>query len=145
MRRAQLALDLPAIRQFSTQTDIYLRVEDWVNKTLNFRGAEAVFSEEPDAEADLNFDMAMPAYTIDYFMAVFFPWLDWTLHEYQDADNGAGEVAVHILRVKLSDVGNAALTLDEFYRSELPPFRPEPEILHMHDDREDECDFGNPN
>lgn len=141
MRRAQLALDLPAIRQFAAQPDIYLRVDDWVNKTLNFRGAEAVFSEEPDAEADLYFDVAMPAYTIDYFMAVFFPWLDWTLHEYQDADDGAGEVAVHILSVKLSDVGNAAIALDDYYRSDLPPFRPEPELLFARDDREDEWDF----
>lgn len=139
-RRAQLALDLPAIRQFAEQPDIYLRVEDWVNKTLNFRGAEVVFNEEPDAEADLTFDVAMPAYTIDYFMTAIFPWLNWTLHDYRDADDGAGEVAVHILRVELSAVGKAALTLDDFYQSELPPFRPEPEISHIHDDREDEWD-----
>ncbi|MDR6670200.1 DUF4365 domain-containing protein [Rhizobium sp. 1399] len=144
-RRAQLALDLPAIRQFAEHSEIYLRIEDWVNKTLNFRGAAAVFSEEPDAEADLYFNVAMPAYTIDYFMAVFFPWLDWTLHEYQDADDGAGEVALHILRVELSDVGKAALTLDEFYQSKLPPFQPEPEISYIRDEREDEWDIEEPN
>ncbi len=140
-----MALDLPAIRQFAEHSEIYLRIEDWVNKTLNFRGAEAVFNEAPDAEADLYFNVAMPAYTIDYFMAVFFPWLDWTLHEYQDADDGAGEVALHILRVELSDVGKAALTLDEFYQSELPPFQPEPEISYIRDEREDEWDLEEPN
>jgi hypothetical protein len=139
MRRARLALDLPSIRQFAEQDEIYLRIEDWVNKTLNFRGVEAVFNEEPDAEADLFFDVAMSAYTVDYFMAVFFPWLDWSEHEYHDADEGAGEVAVHVLKVELSAIARAAITLDDFFRSELPPFRPEPKIQHIFL-REDEFD-----
>lgn len=131
MRRARLILDLPVIRQFAEQQDIYLRVEDWVNKTLNFRGAAAVFNEEPGAEADLAFDASMSAYTIDYYMAVFFPWLDWTEHEYQSADDGAGEVAVYVLKVEVSAIGKAAITLDDFYQSSLPPFRPQSEIGHI--------------
>jgi len=40
LRRARLTLDLPLIQQLAVQPEIYIRVEDWVNKTLNYRGAE---------------------------------------------------------------------------------------------------------
>ncbi|WP_193368497.1 DUF4365 domain-containing protein [Pelagibius marinus] len=124
LRRARLALDLPLIMQFAGHSRCYLRIEDWVNKTLNFRGAEVVFSDDPDDEADLSIDAWMPAYTIEYYMAVFFPWLDWSLHEYIGEEEGSNEVAVHILEVELSAVGKATLLLEDFYRSELPPFTP---------------------
>jgi Domain of unknown function (DUF4365)/RTX calcium-binding nonapeptide repeat (4 copies) len=102
LRRARLALDLPLIKKFEEHSECYLRVDEWVNKSLNFRGADVVFSEEPDAEADLEIGVFMAGSTIDRFMAVAFPWLDWSLHEYIDAFEGAGEVAVHVLRVELS-------------------------------------------
>jgi Domain of unknown function (DUF4365) len=123
-RRARLALDLPLIKEISQHSDVYLRVEDWVNKGFNFRGAEFAFGD-PDGETDIEVDVGMAAYTIDYYMAVLFPWLKWQLHEYIGEEEGANEIAVHILSVELSAVGKAALTLDEFYASELPPFRPE--------------------
>lgn len=138
LRRARLALDLPTIRIFAAQKEIYLRIEDWVNKTLNFRGAEAIFSEEPDDSADMEFGMSMSAYSVAYFMAVFFPWLSWTEHEYIGSDDGAGEIAVHVLRVSVSEVGKAAITLDDFYSSDLPPFKPDREVEIIFDDREDE-------
>lgn len=138
LRRARLALDLPLMKQFAEHSDIYLRVEDWVNKTLNFRGAEVVFSEEPDDDADLSIDAWMPGYTIEYYMAVFFPWLDWKLHEYVGEEHGSYEVAVHVLSVKLSDVGEAALKLEEFYGAALPPFKPDREVIHITHDQEDD-------
>lgn len=117
IRRHQLALDLPLIRRFSDEDEVYLRVEDWVNKTLNFRSTNVVFSEEPDDEADLTLNTWLPAYTIGTFMSVHFPWLSWEEHEYLDASEGGGEVAVHVLKVELSEIGRAALTLEDYYSS----------------------------
>ncbi len=129
-RRARLALDLPLIKQVAQHETVYLHVNDWVNKSLNFRGAQFVFDEDPRAKHDISVEVMLPAYTIDYFMAVVFPWLDWELHEYESEEEHAFEIAVHILEVRLSEVGKAALVLDQFFDSELPPFkRPEPEYI----------------
>jgi len=125
LRRARLALALPLIKQFAEHSDGYLRIQDWVNKTLNYRGADIVFGDDPDGDADIRVNAWMPGYTIEYYMAVFFPWLDWTVHEYIGEEEGAFEVAVYILSVSLSDVGKAVLALEKFYESELPPFKPE--------------------
>lgn len=141
LRRSRLALDLPLIRQFAEVPEIYLRVEDWVNKTLNFRGAEVVFNEDAEAEADLVLYAWLPGYTIEYYMAFFFPWLDWKEVEYIGAEDGAGEVALHVLLVELSAVGKAALALDDFYQSALPPFRPDQEIDELEWDASEFDDF----
>lgn len=138
LRRARLALDLPLIKQFAKHSDVFMRVEDWVNKTLNFRGAEVVFSDVPEDDADLTVDAWMPAYTIDYYMAVFFPWLDWKLHNYVGEEEGAYEVALHVLSVELSEVGKAILRLEEFYGSDLPPFKPDREDIHTEYGPEDD-------
>lgn len=124
VRRARLALDLPLIRQFAEQPSIYLHVEDWVNKTLNYRGARVVFSDDPGDDCDLSIAAWLPGYSIEYYMAFYFPWLDWTLHEYVGEEEGAYEVAVFILSVELSDVGKATLLLEDFYKSDLPHFHP---------------------
>jgi len=137
LRRARLALDLPLIKQCIEHSEIYLRVEDWVNKTLNFRGAGFVFSEDPDDKVDLEVTASMPGYSIAYYMAVFFPWLDWELHEYVGEEEGCNEVAMYILKVEISEVGKAALRLEEFYQSELPPFRPEQEEIEITADWDD--------
>lgn len=119
IRRHRLTLDLPLIRQFAEHEMAYLHVEDWVNKSLNFRRTTVVFGDDPDAEADLDLDTWLPAYTIGRFMAVHFPWLDWKEHEYIGAEHGSYEVACWVLEVELSNVGKAALVLDDFYTSEL--------------------------
>ena len=124
IRRARLALSLPLVKQFADQGTAFMRIQDWVNKSLNFRGTEIAFGDDPDGVADLEIDAWMPGYSIDYYMAVFFPWLEWTLYERVSEEEGAGEVAVYVLEVELSEVGKAALLLDGFYQSELPPFMP---------------------
>lgn len=120
IRRYRLALDIPLIRQFSENDVSYLHVEEWVNKTLNFRRAAVVFGDDPDAEIDLWLDAWLPAYTINRFMHVHFPWLSWNEHEYIDTSEGSGEVAVWVLEVQLSEIGRASLVLDDFYASEMP-------------------------
>lgn len=142
IRRARLALSLPLVKQFSEQSIAFLRIQDWVNKSLNYRGAEIAFGDDPDGVADLEIDAWMPGYSIDYYMAVFFPWLDWTLYERVSEEEASGEVAVYVLEVELSEVGKAVLLLDRFYQSELPPFMPVPSsdlTWEDHDDPTADC------
>jgi len=137
IRRVRLALDLEHIRALVDVPVIYMKIDDWVNKTLNFRGAEFVFNDDPDAPTDMAIGYMMPGYSIAYFMAVGFPWLNWELHEYLDESEGAYEVAQWILSVEVNDVGRSALRLEEFYSSDLPPFRPEPDGTQNFDDWDD--------
>lgn len=127
IRRYRLALDLPFIRQFAEHETSYLWIQEWVNKSLNFRDTSVVFGDDPDADAELELNTWLPAYSIHRFMHVHFPWLNWTEHEYQDAGMRAGEVAYWVLETELSDIGKAALILDDFYASDMPPDEP-PEI-----------------
>ena len=138
LRRARLTLDLPLIQQLADQPEIYFRVEDWVNKTLNYRGAEILFSDDEDAEVQLSVHAWMPGYTIEYYMAVFFPWLDWEVHEYHSEEEGSFEVAWYVLKAEVSDVGKALLKLEEFYQTELPPFHPDPGEIPVLDTWQDQ-------
>lgn len=117
--RHRLTLDLPVIQQFSEHEVSYLYVEDWVNKTLNFRSTRVVFGEDPDGPVDVVLDTWLPAHTITRFMAFHFPWLDWRIHEYQGDEFGAGEVACWVIETELGEIGKAALTLERFYTSKL--------------------------
>jgi len=119
VRRYRLALDLPLIQRVAEAEFTFLRLEEWVNKSLNFRRTAMIFSDDPEAEADLDLDTWMPARDRDEFMAHIFPWLKFTVAEYDD-DGGGGEVASHLLEVELSEIGRAALSLEEFYRNGAP-------------------------
>jgi hypothetical protein len=119
VRRYRLALDLPLIKQFEGQEIAYLRIEEWVNKTLSFRQTEVVFDENPEAPADLELDWYYPAYNVSEFMAEMFPWLTYSEHQIEDG-LGGGEVDLHTLQVELSDIGRAALRLEEYYQEGAP-------------------------
>lgn len=140
LKRSRLLLDLPRIEEFAEHGKGYMHIDDWVNKTLNYRGARVVFGDEPDGAVGMDMQAWMPGYSIEYYMAVFFPWLEWKLYEYIGEEEGSYEVAQYILYVTLSDVGKSALALEKFYQSDLPPFRPEPEVLYVPGDR-DEDDY----
>ncbi len=127
VRRYRLALDLPIMRRFEDQAHAWLRLEEWHNKTLNFRGIDVVFDEEPDAEADFEIEWTASVSGVERLMELFFPWLDYTIHDVDD-DGGGGEITLHTLEVELSDVGKAALLLDDYYRDGVPP-KPEPEPM----------------
>ena len=114
VRRYRLALDLPLMKRFAEADYAFLRLTEWVNKSLNFRETQVIFSDDPDDAPDLELDTWMPAHSRAEFMAHMFPWLKYTVAEY-DEDGGGGEVACHLLEVELSDVGRAALLLETFY------------------------------
>lgn len=143
IKRHRLTLDLPLIQRFSQHEIAYVHIEDWVNKTLNFRRSLVVFGENPDAEPDLELETWLPAYTIEYFMAVHFPWLEWKEHDYQDAELRAFEVAIWILEVRLSDLGKAALILEEYFSRSLPLDKPPSfgmEIIEVTSRADEECE-----
>lgn len=117
--RHKLTLDLPIIRQFSEHEVAYLHVEDWVNKSLNFRTTKVVFGEDADGAVDVVLNTWLPARTITRFMAFHFPWLDWRIHEYQGEEHGSYEVACWVVEAALGEIGRAALTLENFYTSKL--------------------------
>lgn len=119
VRRYQLALDIPLIKRFAEEDYAYLRLEEWINKSLNFRRTQVVFSDDPDAEPDLDLDTWMPALDRPAFMQHMFPWLSYEVIEY-DEDGGAGEIAVHVLEVELSEIGRAVLTMEEYYEHGSP-------------------------
>ena len=120
-----MALDIDTMRLFEDEVYAWLRLEEWVNKTLNFRGTEIVFNEDPEAEADVDLGWAASVTGVPRFMALFFPWLDYDACAVDD-DLGSGEITMHTLEVRLSDVGRAFLMLEDYYRDGLPE-RPDPE------------------
>lgn len=125
VRRFQLVLDMPVIQMMADQPEAFLHIQDWVNKGLNFRTASLVLDEDHDAEPVMHFDRWLSAYTLEYYMARAFPWMEWEEYEYLDESHGSYEVATHILRVGISDAARALLTLEEYYSRPLPPFKPE--------------------
>lgn len=125
IRRHRLALNLPMMRRIDEHDVCYVHIEEWVNKTLNFRNTTIVFGDDPEGSETERLNTWLPAYTVEVFMFVHFPWLEWTQHEHLNADeHGAGEVATWILEVKLSEVGRSAVTLDDYYLREAPPDQP---------------------
>lgn len=125
IRRHQLALDMPFIQMMIDADQSYLHLQDWVNKGLNYRSSALVLNEDPDAEPAVEFERWLPGYTLEYYMARAFPWMDWEEHGYLDESHGSYEVATHILKVSLSEAAKALLTLEEYYARPLPPFKPD--------------------
>jgi Domain of unknown function (DUF4365) len=111
-RRNRMMLDLSLIRRVSEKGEAYVTIDEWVNKSLNFRAASIYFDE---------YD-ASPAYAIEFYMnasnvsAVFdwiFPWLEFGYLDMPQDDNG--EVMEHVFEVKLNYLGQAFLMLEDYY------------------------------
>jgi hypothetical protein len=119
LRRYRLALDLGLMRLFEAEQHAWLRLEEWHNKTLNFRGTEIIFDEDPDADADMDLEWVAAVSGVPRFMALHFPWLDYDVHEVDD-ERGAGEITMHTLEVRLSELGRAFVLLDDYYREGAP-------------------------
>ncbi len=115
VRRYRLALDMPLIRRVADEACTYIRIQEWVNKTLNFRSTDFVFADDPEADVDLTAATWLPATALDQFMGHTFPWLSYEYVSYND-EAGAGELAIHTLEVELSQIGRAAVLLEDFYQ-----------------------------
>ena len=138
LRRARLALDLPLLSEFASKPSGFIKVPEWVNKTLNFRGADIIFGDDPTAKVGVNVGVLMAGRNIGRFMAVFFPWLDWDYHEYIGEENYSFEVAVHVLKVSLNTIGEAALTLETFYEDGVEE---KTVVIRRSPDDDDEMEF----
>lgn len=75
-RRIRLSLDLGLMREFAKHDEIYLRIEEWPNKSLGIRGME-VFFEELEGKPDYTFGIFVPDHNFGRFMEHYWPWLDF--------------------------------------------------------------------
>ena len=78
VRRFRLATDLTTMRDLARRAEsevIFLKVQEWINKTLNFRTSWISF-DDPDADPDYTFQTWLPAHDINDLMVHYFPWLD---------------------------------------------------------------------
>ena len=114
VRRLRLALDLPLIREISKQLavdSVFLTIDEWVNKTLNFRESNIRFSD-PDNEPTYRLETWLPMADIHEFMDVYFPWLDY---EYaREIEDYSAEIEQHVLEVSMSNLGQAVLEVERY-------------------------------
>ncbi|MCK1652973.1 hypothetical protein IVA88_16245 [Bradyrhizobium sp. 149] len=116
-RKLRLTLDLPMIREFSGKFEIYLVIEEWVNKSLGFRDCKIYFDSDQidNGEPDYMVSQWIPTHSLDEYMADVWPWLSYEYFDEVPERSGAEEVEEHKINVVLSDVGKAIMTLEEYY------------------------------
>ncbi|WP_096701364.1 DUF4365 domain-containing protein [Magnetospirillum sp. 15-1] len=136
MRRDRMALALQMISEIEERGEAYLTVDEWVNKSLNFRGA-AIHFGEPWEKPDYIWDFYYPSNSISGVMDLLFPWLSYTYHCSPEED-GSGEVMTHTFEVEINDLGRAFLMMERFYQDgpepSVCPDLPEPSEDHMDED-----------
>jgi hypothetical protein len=111
-RRSRMMLDVGLMRRVREEGQAYVTIDEWVNKSLNFRAASISFGE---------YD-ATPAYTAEFYLGArnpsrvfdwLFPWLDFAYLDMPQDDNG--EVMAHVFEVTINALGKAFLMLDKYY------------------------------
>lgn len=115
IRRFRTAVDLPLIREVESRLGsegVFLIVDEWVNKTLNFREAKMCFGD-PDADPEYEFITWLPKSNLNEVMALYFPWLDYQYE--REIDDASGEIEGHILTVELNNLGKAILDVEAYY------------------------------
>ena len=136
-RRNRMTLDISLIRRVSEEGQAYVAIDEWVNKSLNFRAASVSFEQHD----------ATPAYTADFYMRApnpshvfdwIFPWLEFVYFDMPRDDNG--EVMRHIFEVRLNALGKAVLMLDDYYVDGAEP-SPDIDITEPTGEVWDEEDF----
>ncbi|MGO4642478.1 DUF4365 domain-containing protein [Mesorhizobium sp. 2RAF45] len=113
-RRQRMALDVDLIRRVAGGGEVaFLTIEEWINKSLNIRGAEISF-DDPYAEAEYRIPFYMARASIEDALDFIFPWGDVS---YSDAvENVAGEIDLHKFEMTVNELGKAFLLLEDFYR-----------------------------
>ena len=111
-RRNRMALDVDLIRRVDDEGYAFVAIDEWVNKSLNFRAASISF-EDYDAAPDHSIEFTMSAHNPSCVFDWIFPWLDFS---YVDvSEEYSSEVLKHVFEVKLNRLGEAFLTLDNYY------------------------------
>jgi hypothetical protein len=113
IRRSNMAMDYEIMLFIRDHDDVFFEVEDWVNKTLNVRGIKVFFDDYEKDEADWDIDVATPTRGLDDLIYRHYPWLDY--EHVETRDTATEEVAVHILRVWMSDLGKSYLTVEDYF------------------------------
>lgn len=111
-RRNRMTLDAALIRRVGEEGTAFVTVDEWVNKSLNFRAASIAFGEHNASvayAAEFYMRAANPSRVFDWL----FPWLEFAYLDMPRDDNG--EVMAHVFEVKLNALGNAFLLLDSYY------------------------------
>ena len=118
-RRNRMALDLDVIRQVSNAAGAYVSIDEWQNKTFNFRSA-TISLEEHDAEPIHESEYGVVGTNPSEVFDRLFPWLAF---EYADVpeEDSSGEVVTHVFEVQLNELGKAFLRLEEYYAKGAEP------------------------
>jgi hypothetical protein len=114
LRRIRMTLDAPLMREVAGKEEVYLKVEQWPNKSLSFRGASIYYDDLDKAQPDHEFGIFVPVHEISVYMEMMWPWL--TCEYLSEPDlSGFSEMTTHDFNVVLNDVGKAFLLLEDFY------------------------------
>lgn len=113
IRRASMALDYEIMLIVRDNPTVYFEVEDWVNKSLNIRGIKVFIDDYTKDEPDLDIQVMAPARGLDDLIYSHYPWLDYDHVETEETMSA--EVDVHILEVRLSDLGKSYLTVEDYF------------------------------
>jgi hypothetical protein len=116
VRRFNLAFDFPMMQRLIDKDGVYFEINEWVNKSLNFRDIGVYFDEIGD-EPEFMIRLSTPARSVAEFLNDHYPWLD---HEHIETDEAlGGEVEVHTLRVWVNELGKQYVALEEYYANGL--------------------------
>jgi hypothetical protein len=112
IRRFNMAYDREMMERFEGK-GVYLEVNEWVNKSLNFRDVGVYYDDPSKEKPDFMIRSWTPAPTLDEYMRVVFPWLDHDCVETEEALGG--EVEVHAFQVHLNELGKSYLRVEEYF------------------------------
>ncbi|MGF6256432.1 hypothetical protein [Ensifer sp. LBL] len=119
-RRNRMALDRELIQRVPDEEEVFVTIDEWINKIINYRRACFSFGspEGEDPETAVHFYLAgfSPGAVFDWL----FPWLNYRYHEAPDPE-GNGEVAWHIFSVELNEIGIGFLAVEDYFRTGAPP------------------------
>lgn len=122
-KRYRFAADKADMGRYKDK-DVFFTFDVWVNKSLSIRGMEVRFDDPEKNEADEVVDVWVAYYTVHDMMARYYPWLDYSYHDFIHADEGCGEIETHIFEVRLNEAAKAFLFLEAFYDEPIEPKDP---------------------
>lgn len=115
VRRARLAADLDLMRRVESEHPVFVKIEEWHNKHLNFRKATFHFGDPYEAKSD-GVEFFLTANDPSAVFEWLFPWLDYD--EVETEETYGGEVREHTFEVSLGQLGNACITIDDYITAE---------------------------